>query len=400
MSLASSTNGMGKGTVQGIRKGRLGSDARQGMTDASGQEQLTQTAEARPEANSVGAGAAAPDPANTRLAKLRKLEEVVRAPVIAYITSTRPGAEAQMGMDAIRFIYEHLRAYSEKLPALALFIHSNGGDGTVPWKLVTLLREHCEKLIVLVPFRAFSAATLTALGADEIYLHPMGMLGPTDPSITGPFNPRDPNNKAQLLPISVEEVLAYIALIREDGGINHEDQLVHAVNKLADHVHPIALGSVKRSHLQSRMMAKKLMELADPSMDEHRIKEIVANLTSRLYFHGHPINRHEAKQIGLRIKDCTPELEGAIWALYEEYEKDMKLLEQFVPPHVFLRLMPGIQPGTGALVDVPRLDLVLIESRNRCDAFSASLQIFGVKDANGAVSVQVYTNNQAWSRLR
>lgn len=89
-----------------------------------------------------------------------------------------------------------------------------------------------------------------------------------------------------------------------------------------------------------------------------------------------------------------------MWALYEEYERDMNLLEQFVPPHVFLRLQPGIQPGTSALVDVPRLDLVLVESRNRCDVFSASLQIFGVKDANGAVSVQVYTNNQAWSRLR
>jgi serine dehydrogenase proteinase len=339
-------------------------------------------------------------PDDTRLEKLRKLEETIRAPVVAYITSTRPGIEAQMGMDAIRYIYEHLRQFRERLPMIALFIHSNGGDGTVPWKLVTLIREYCEKFVVLVPFRAFSAATLTALGADEIYLHPMGMLGPTDPSITGPYNPRDPTNPANLLPISVEEVLAYFALIREDGGINHEDQLVQAITKLADHVHPIALGSVKRTHLQSRMMAKKLMELAQPVIDEHRIKEIVSSLTSRLYFHGHPINRQEAEQIGLRISSCTVELEVAMWELYEEYERDMDLLTTFHAPQLFLKQQPNLAPSTSALVTLPKVFQVVVESRARCDALTTDVQVFGAKDQNGGVATQVYQNRQSWEQLR
>ena len=48
-------------------------------------------------------------PRAERLETLRRLEETVRTPVIAYVTSTREGMEAQMGMDAIRFVYEHLR---------------------------------------------------------------------------------------------------------------------------------------------------------------------------------------------------------------------------------------------------------------------------------------------------
>ena len=100
---------------------------------------------------------------------------------------------------------------------------------------------------MLVPHRAFSAATLTALGADNIVMHPMGMLGPTDPTVANPFNPRDPQGHP--IGISVEDVTAYIALIKDDAGIQHEDQLVLAFNKLADQIPPLALGNVKRSTL-------------------------------------------------------------------------------------------------------------------------------------------------------
>src|SRR4029077_1047132 len=101
-----------------------------------------------------------------------------------------------------------------------------------------LLREFCDQLCVLVPHRAFSAATLACLGADKVIMHPMGMLGPTDPTVTNEFNPQNPMNPNQLLGISVEDVASYIALVREDVGIRHEDELVQAFNILADKVHP------------------------------------------------------------------------------------------------------------------------------------------------------------------
>ena len=98
---------------------------------------------------------------------------------------------------------------------------------------------------------------------------------------------------------------AYISLIKEDAGIQHEDELVQAFNKLADKVHPLALGNVKRSLSQSRMMARKLLALhMDMSKEEHKINEIVDNLTSKLFFHGHPINRDEAKHL-MDVEQCV-----------------------------------------------------------------------------------------------
>jgi Serine dehydrogenase proteinase len=357
----------------------------------------TQADKSKPDAR---AGVSSEHPEPDRVASIRRLEEVIRAPVIAYVTNTRPGLEAQMAIDAIRFVYEHVRILREKLPVLALFIHSNGGDGTVPWKLVTLLREYCDKLVVLVPHRAFSAATLTAIGADEIYMHPMGMLGPTDPSITGPYNPPDPLNPANKLPISVEEVLAYIALIKEDVGINHEEELVQAFNQLPAHVHPIALGSVKRSHSQSRMMAKKLMKLIKPAIEEHRIDEIVGDLTSKLYYHGHPINRSEAAELGLKISPCSADLERTMWNLYEGYEDEMEMLKPFNPAHQWVQMNRAAKPAQPVLSTIPTKSLVAIESRARLDALTLDIQIFGVKDQNGAVNTQVYINRQGWQHLR
>jgi len=183
--------------------------------------------------------------------------------IIAYVTSTRPGLEAQMGMDAIMPIYRQLQALSTPpdKTRIDLFIHSNGGDGIVPWKLVTLVRGFCSEFNVLVPHHAFSAATLTALGADKVIMHPMGMLGPTDPSINGPYNPANPLNPQQLLPVSVEDVSSYVALIKDDVGIRHEDELIKAFLALAEKVHPLALGSVKRTTSQSRMLGEKLVNI-------------------------------------------------------------------------------------------------------------------------------------------
>src|SRR5437867_1569633 len=246
---------------------------------------------------------------------IRRLQVQRNSSVIAYLTSTRPNLEVSMAMDVIRLFYEHLQ-HIGSCDKIDLFLHSNGGEGTVPWRLVTLLREYSRKFSVLVPHRAFSAATLTALGADSIVMHPMGMLGPTDPTVTNPFNPRDPAQPDRRIGISVEDVTAYIALIKEDVGIQHEDELVQAFNKLADQVHPLALGNVKRSLSQSRMMARKLLALLmDMSKEEHKIGEIVDNLTSKLFLHGHPINRQEAKQqVGLRnIEAPSPNVEQLMW---------------------------------------------------------------------------------------
>ena len=335
-----------------------------------------------------------------RIDIIKALEEERGTRVIAYVTSTRQGMEVPMAMDSIRKIYEHLRLIDKPKEdvQIDLFLHSNGGDGTVPWRLVTLIREYASKFSVLVPHRAFSAATLTALGADRIVMHPMGMLGPTDPTVTNPFNPLDPTTN-QPVGISVEDVSAYIALIRDDAGIRHEDELVQAFNKLADNVHPLALGNVKRSISQSRMMAKKLLALhMNMSTDEHKVNEIVDNLTSKLFYHGHPINRHEARdQLGLpNVEDPTPAVKDLLWQLYSQYEQEIRMEEPFQPAMEFLAKVPNLKPNTSQMTDAATAKLAFIESVNRADVFSMDYQLVGAGQADGSINVNMVLCRQGW----
>jgi hypothetical protein len=186
-------------------------------------------------------------PATARQKRISLIEEIEARRdghlVITYITSTRPGFEIHMSDDVLPLLHRRLEMSKMKAEkGVDLFIHSNGGSGTVPWRIVNLVREYTDSFAVLVPHHAFSAATLVALGANDIIMHKMGCLGPIDPSVTNSFNPAHPQNSAQLIPISVEDVSAYFELIKEDIGVQHEDELIRAVIALTDKIHPLALG--------------------------------------------------------------------------------------------------------------------------------------------------------------
>ena len=267
---------------------------------------------------------------------------------VVYITSTRANHEIAMADDVVRLLFDHLEAgRNEAKNGVDLFIHSNGGQGTVPWRVVSLIREYTKNFAVLVPHRAFSAATLTAMGADEIIMHRMGNLGPIDPSVANPFNPPHPQNPSQPLPISVEDVTAYFKLIQEEIGINHEDELIQAVIALTEKIHPLALGNVQRSHHQARMMARKLLKkhmVLDNQ--ENEIDQIIDNLKSNLFYHGHPINRNEALvDLKLKVVNAPDDLADVMWKLYVEYENDLKMKEPLQPLHELDKLMPPSVPA-------------------------------------------------------
>lgn len=252
---------------------------------------------------------------------------------IAYVTCTRQGHEIQIADDAFRLIYDHLEAGKETAKkGVDLFIYSYGGSGTVPWRVVSLIRQYTDKLAALVPNHAFSAATLMALGANEIVMHKMGCLGPIDPSVGNIFNPPHPQIPGQVAPISVEDVTAYFKLVKDEVGITHEDELIQALIALTEKIHPLAIGNVQRSHNQARMMARKLLRTHMDASQEHEIETLIDTLKSNLFYHGHPINRKEAKEdLDLNVVQESATVENLMWDLYLQYESDLKLLEPFNP---------------------------------------------------------------------
>ena len=270
-----------------------------------------------------------------RATLIEKIEHARGSKLITYLTTLRPGLVGAIADDQVRHFFDHLSFLGKRpVPKLDVYLVSNGGSGTVPWRLVSLLREYTEHLGVIIPYRAYSAATLLALGADEVVMHPFAEIGPIDPTVSNEYNPKD-ETTGQRLGISVEDVTAYVNFIKETVGIRHEDELVRAVEILANKVHPLAIGNVERFLSQSRMIARKILKTHKKPEPEHVIEELVEDLASKLFFHGHPINRREAKDdLGLTTVnlDLPPDLEAAVWDLYLDYEADFQNQSIFNPP--------------------------------------------------------------------
>ena len=272
-----------------------------------------------------------------RLRIIREIEQKRGSRVICYLTGDRPGFETQIGMDVFLYFYECLQLFG-KVQAIDLFIYSQGGMTMAAWGLVTLLREYCSKLGVLIPYRAHSSATLIALGADEIVMTSLGQLSPVDPSVTTPYNPTAPAglpNQVNYLPVSVEDVTAFLELAKDEVGIRGSNNLTKVFEQLSDHVKPLALGNVYRAHEQIRMLTKKLLSLHMKGWNESRKKKkIIKILTRDLYSHDYLIRRTEAKDtIGLKIQtdEKSKDIEKLISELFREYESAMQLSVPYNP---------------------------------------------------------------------
>lgn len=329
-----------------------------------------------------------------RIPLIKKIEEHRQSKVICFLTSIRPNLNAQISEDVVRVFFDHMLLMPQRpVKKIDIFICSNGGSGTVPWRLVALLREYTDNLGVIVPYRCYSAATLIALGANEIVMHPFAEMGPIDPTVSNAFNPVHPQTN-QVLGIGVEDVKAYISFIKSTVGIHHEDELVKTIEILAQKVHPLALGNVERFISQSRLIARKILLTHMKGDADHTIDEIIENLASKLYFHGHPINRKEARdELKLNVlENPPPELETAIWQLYEDFESELENRIPFDPLGAVLRAAPAPQPSDPAN---PRACIVLpgvstemevitsmVESAVLCSRFRQELRF--VVAGNGA----------------
>ena len=260
-----------------------------------------------------------------RLKLISTLEKKFESVVLVYFTADAPIVGGRIGEDAPRTMFDHLRAFG-KQNRLALFLYSPGGVMETPWKIVAMLREFCKEFYVIVPYKAYSAATMIALGADKIYMTRKAELGPIDPSLeavvpkTGP-GPALPN-------LGVEDISAYIAFMRKRVGLSDQTALASAATALAQHLTPPLLGRLERIYSHIRLVARNLLSLHNPPLDDRQISSITEALTEKLYVHGHGIGRKEATSLGLDVKSLDEKEEEAVWALYEAYEPVFRLRER------------------------------------------------------------------------
>lgn len=260
-----------------------------------------------------------------RAALIREIEQKTNTCVLVYFCGDWAVSGARIADDAVWPLYDHLRRLKLENPRkLSLFIYSVGGSSETPWKIVSMIRECCDEFRILVPYKCYSAATMIAIGADKIMMGRKGELGPIDPSISIEGTPTKP---LLLKEIGVEDIASYVSFLKVRAGLTDQAALSSAVGILADHLTPPLLGRIDRIYSHSRLVARKLLSLHKPALDDTRVSAIVDALTEKSYSHGHAIGRNEAKQIGLDVEELPADVDDLCWRLLEHYAEKARLRE-------------------------------------------------------------------------
>ena len=349
-----------------------------------------------------------------------------------YFLGTKPNLSTNIDPEQHRYIFEHLENIG-KCKNLDLFLYTYGGDTLAPIRLCHLLREYCEKLSVLVPYKAMSSGTLICLGANEIVMGKLGELSPIDPATGNQFNPPDLKEEKRI-PISVEDVTSYLALAQDVAGIKGENQTLEIFKDLTSPrkfaLHPLALGNVYRALRLIRDVAYKQLLTHHDKTETEKMSRIVTKLTELLYSHNYQISRKEAQELELKITIPDSKLETEMWTLYKLYEDKIDMLTPFDPAFQVSQQLSRIppQPVTAPNIQLPQNlppqvaqqltqaiqeqlspqpsvtipfshEAAFIESLNICHSFVISGEIRGQMNPKGTIDINVDIRG-SWRRTR
>jgi len=261
---------------------------------------------------------------------IQQLEKELNSRLITYITGDRQPFATRIAGDIVPLLSRHLEKIG-RVKKISLFLYTSGGDMLAPIRIVKLVRNHCETFEVLVPYKAHSAGTLIALGADRIVMGKLGELTPVDPTTGHPFNPPNPANPQQRLEVSVEDLNSYFLFAKEKAGVK-ANQMADVYKMLVEKLHPLSIGNAYRAYRMAKLLTERLLSLhMDKTKEGQKIKKIINEITGDITIHAYPIDRDEAKELGLKIDTPKASVEQLIWQLYEEYAAPMKLGQPFQP---------------------------------------------------------------------
>ncbi len=245
---------------------------------------------------------------NKTQALIAKITTCLGGPLLTYFNNPK-GSVCHSDVVAL---YELLEKIGRQ-DTLYLFVKSDGGNGQAALRIVSLIRQYCRQLVVLVPLECASAATMIALGANQIYMGPMAFLTAVDTSLTHSLSPLDRDNDR--VAISLDELTRVNRLWQEHGV--PEDGSPYKT--LFQYIHPLVIGAVDRAASLSIMLCKELLA---HHMDDASQREIIANVLNSSYpSHNYPILFEEAQKIGLKVDHMAPEINTLLLQLNEFYSE-------------------------------------------------------------------------------
>ena len=199
----------------------------------------------------------------------------------------------------IGYLLNNILRKIKHLVHLDIILESYGGDIDAAYKILHLLKNYADKITVIVPSHAKSAATLIALGADELIVCKAGELGPLDPQV------RDPQTNFFVPAHSIKETMSFIEEVN--------DPVVKL--SLTDKIPALLVGAYRAS-------GKSCKQYLDEILIEKKIKnkdEIIKTFTEKFLSHSYPMHRGFLLKNHITLSNHDDELEDKIYDLHEKY---------------------------------------------------------------------------------
>lgn len=312
-------------------------------------------------------GPLGPDLDGIRQKYLQRLRQLSKRAVILYASGwLRAGGRsvpeyAVEGSD-VHALMEVCHAIDER--SLDLILHSPGGSASAAEQMVNYLRTQFDNIRVIVPLQAKSAATMIALGADEIVMGRHSELGPIDPQIFVPI----PGGQGRFAPAH--------AILRDFK--RAKDEIAQDVNVLAAWtpiLHAYA-GGLLEFCTQQVQLAQEIVagwlrdhmlafpDAGIPQADRQKVAAEIAkyfgsdDAYDRFRTHDRPIRREALENIsGLRVRRLEGDkaLQDAVLSIYHATDitfggPSVKIVENHrgaryvrIQQQVVIPFMPG--PG-------------------------------------------------------
>jgi len=285
-----------------------------------------------------------------RIELYKQIEEHRKRPLIVYVTSKRSGIVAYMATDALPYIIEQIDNLPKASKSVDFLIASYGGDPMVAWRILTLIRQRLGEegnVAVLIPHSAYSAATLVALGANHIVMHPNGHLGPVDMQITT-VSESGPKR------FSTEDISAFLDFVRENLRITDQEHVRMLFELTVKEVGSLGIGFTARTSRLAVDLGERLLAMHMKD-DEARTKlhSIVENMSRKFQSHAYPVSRTEALKLGLPVENRDEALEELIWKAWLDIEEE---LQENTPFDTLIELMNSPE-AKKLLSPVPQLEI-------------------------------------------
>jgi len=237
---------------------------------------------------------------------LASLQAQLKLPVLVYWTSTG-GSICQNDVIAM----SKLLGPAKRKSKVALFLKSEGGNPEAALRFVHLLRQKFDRVVLLAPFECASAATMVALGANEIHMGPTSYLTAVDSSLKHDLSPVDHNN--YLVSVSQDEVMRILRMWREQksGG--------NPFPEVYKYLHPLVLGALDRSSSLSMRICQELLSYHMPGRT--KVVKISRALNYDYPSHTYPITAVEARRLGLNVRDLDPAADALLRDLNHIYSE-------------------------------------------------------------------------------